>query len=56
MSVGASFSRRFLDGMMYVPVAPESGCAVIVDVGQATNGVLLAILFEVCVKLLTTIS
>ena len=28
----------FFVGMMYVPVAPESGCAVIVDVGWATNG------------------
>ena len=39
-----------------MPVAPESGCAVIVECGWATNGLLVVIVLEVCVKLLTTIS
>ena len=56
LSVGAGCSGRFSDGMMYVLVAPELGCAVIVGVGWATNGGWLVRVCEVCVKLLTTIS
>ena len=41
---------------MYVPVAPESGCALMVGFGWATNGDFGVIVNEFCVKLLTTIS